>query len=109
MLRQGQARAACEWTPVCGKPARGEPIRGKRYCKHHARKVAGEALAVALIEDYRDIDVPTHRGSNLRDQQCEYCGSFNFIEEKVGQGNKKHYNICCRNGKCKNLREEHPA
>ena len=66
------------------------------YCLRHAQLVCGEVAAALSLEEYADKDVPTHEGGAM-DAVCQYCGSCNFEEERVGHD--KHFSLCCQNHK----------
>ena len=62
----------------------------------------GSRAAICALEDYTDAQVETHVGKTLGGDaedpaKCLLCGSYNFPEER--NGDEKHFNICCRNGK----------
>ena len=54
-------------------------------------------VALCVLDDWSVADIAPHA---LGDHKyCQECGSKNFLEEETGQGQKRHFSICCSNGK----------
>ena len=63
--------------------------------------------AVVALPDWRDdvvspFDVGLMGGAPER--MCSYCGSRNFAGERVGEGARAHFTLCCHNGKASALK-----
>ena len=50
------------------------------------------------LQEYSHAAVHTHY-CGLLDQECEYCHSYNFAGERIGNPETGHVAICCGNGK----------
>ena len=92
---RAEPRTVCKWRIGCERVAK-ENLDWQWFCKLHASLICGETTAVLSLADYKDAFVTTHSGSSLGDK-CEYCGAYNFQEERAGS--IEHYNICCQSGK----------
>ena len=99
-----RARAYFDSCGCTSRDATRERVGTGSYCSFHARMVrrdAAPAVALCSLDDWSPASVSVHSLGEL--QRCEACNSWNFPEEAVGQGNKRHYNICCSNGKTLDL------
>ena len=100
--------------PNCRQPSRRETWC-KGYCKFHAkssghepqpRHTASFKSARVPIDTYQDENFPSSHTGEM-DQQCRYCYALHFKGELIRSG-KPHYNICCQNGKLRDI-EQIPA